>query len=153
MKCLESFGWLIFSPIEFSPLSTYNVLTGTAMPSKMKGDKGLLIQNENDLLGLLIQNAVNDFMNQYDLLQLSGLDHQTYNYYVKSLKSRSLVNTDLANIYLTDLGKNSYVSKQDKVKKSLFNFSKLSLKSAFNTFVEIAVALLIAFLIWHFGWN
>lgn len=123
------------------------------MPSKMKGDKRLLIQNENDLLGLLIQNAINDFMNQYDLLQLSGLDHQTYNYYVKSLKSRSLVNTDLANIYLTDLGKNSYVSKQDKAKKSLFNFSKLSLKSAFNTFVEIAVALLIAFLIWHFGWN
>lgn len=123
------------------------------MPSKSKGDKGLLIQNENDLLGLLIQNAINDFMNQYDLLQLSGLDHQTYNYYVKSLKSRSLVNTDLANIYLTDLGKNSYVSKRDKVKKSLFNFSKLSLKSAFNTFVEIAVALLIAFLIWHFGWN
>lgn len=123
------------------------------MPSKMKGDKNLQIQNENDLLGLLIQNAVNDFMNQYDLLQLSGLDHQTYNYYVKSLKSRSLVNTDLANIYLTDLGKNSYVSKQDKAKKSLFDFSKLSLKSAFNTFVEIAVALLIAFLIWHFGWN
>lgn len=123
------------------------------MPSKMKGDKHLLIQNENDLLGLLIQNAINDFMNQYDLLQLSGLDHQTYNYYVKSLKSRSLVNTDLANIYLTDLGKNSYVSKQDKAKKSLFDFSKLSLKSAFNTFVEIAVALLIAFLIWHFGWN
>lgn len=123
------------------------------MPSKMKGDKNLQIQNENDLLGLLIQNAVNDFMNQYDLLQLSGLDHQTYNYYVKSLKSRSLVNTDLANIYLTDLVKNSYVSKQDKAKKSLFDFSKLSLKSAFNTFVEIAVALLIAFLIWHFGWN
>ena len=49
----------------------------------------MLIQNENDLLGLLIQNAINDFMNQYDLLQLSGLDHQTYNYYVKSLKSRS----------------------------------------------------------------
>lgn len=123
------------------------------MPSKMKGDKNLQIQNENDLLGLLIQNAINDFMNQYDLLQLSGLDHQTYNYYVKSLKSRSLVNTDLANIYLTDLGKNNYVSKREKVKKSLFNFSKLSLKSAFNTFVEIAVALLIAFLIWHFGWN
>ena len=82
----------------------------------------MLIQNENDLLGLLIQNAVNDFMNQYDLLQLSGLDHQMYNYYVKSLKSRSLVNTDLANIYLTDLGKNSYVSKQGKAKKSLFDF-------------------------------
>ena len=113
----------------------------------------MLIQNENDLLGLLIQNAINDFMNQYDLLQLSGLDHQTYNYYVKSLNSKGLVVTDLANIYLTDLGKNSYVSKQDKAKKSLFNFSKLSLKSAFNTFVEIAVALLIAFLIWHFGWN
>lgn len=123
------------------------------MPSKMKGDKNLQIQNENDLLGLLIQNAINDFMNQYDLLQLSGLDHQTYNYYVKSLKSRSLVNTDLANIYLTDLWKNNYVSKREKVKKSLFNFSKLSLKSAFNTFVEIAVAILIAFLIWHFGWN
>ena len=123
------------------------------MPSKSKGDKGLLIQNENDLLGLLIQNAVNDFMNQYDLLQLSGLDHQTYNYYVKSLKSRSLVNTDLANIYLTDLGKRSYVFKRDKVKKSLFDFSKLSLKFTFKTFLGIAVALLTAFLIWHFGWN
>lgn len=74
------------------------------MPSKSKGDKRLLIQNENDLLGLLIQNAINDFMNQYDLLQLSGLDHQTYNYYVKSLNSKGLVVTDLANIYLTDLG-------------------------------------------------
>lgn len=123
------------------------------MPSKSKGDKGLLIQNENELLGLLIQNAVNDFMNQYDLLQLSGLDHQTYNYYVKSLKSRSLVNTDLANIYLTDLGKNSYVSKQDKAKKLLFDFSKLSLKFTFKTFLGIAVALLTAFLIWYFGWN
>lgn len=82
----------------------------------------MLIQNENDLLGLLIQNAINDFMNQYDLLQLSGLDHQTYNYYVKSLKSRSLVNTDLANIYLTDLGKNSYVSKQGKVRNHFLIF-------------------------------
>ena len=123
------------------------------MPSKMKGDKTLQIQNENDLLGLLIQNATNDFMNQYDLLQLSGLDYQTYNFYVKSLKSQNLVNTDLSDIYLTDLGKSSYVSKREKVKKSLFDFSKLSLKSAFNKFIEIAVALLIAFLIWRFGWN
>ena len=123
------------------------------MPSKSKGDKGLLIQNENDLLGLLIQNAVNDFMNQYDLLQLSGLDHQTYNYYVKSLNSKGLVDTDLANIYLTDLGKNSYVSKQDKAKKSLFDFSKLSLKFIIKTSLGIGVALLTAFLIWHFGWN
>lgn len=147
--------WLthFFSPIEFSSLSPYNVLTGTAMPSKSKGDKNLQIQNENDLLGLLIQNATNDFMNQYDLLQLSGLDHQTYNYYVKSLKSGSLVDTDLANIYLTDLGKNSYVSKQDKIKKSFFDFSKLSLKFTFESFLEIAVALLTAFLIWYFGWN
>lgn len=123
------------------------------MPSKSKGDKGLLIQNENDLLGLLIQNAINDFMNQYELLQLSGLDHQTYNYYVKSLKSESFVDTDLANIYLTDLGKSFYVSKRDKVKKSLFDFSKLSLKFTFKTFLGIAVALLTAFLIWYFGWN
>lgn len=123
------------------------------MPSKSKGDKSLLIQNENDLLGLLIQNAINDFMNQYDLLQLSGLDHQTYNYYVKSLNSKGLVVTDLANIYLTDLGKSSYVSKQDKVKKSLFDFSKLSLKFIIKTSLGIGVALLTAFLIWYFGWN
>mgnify|MGYP007066899914 FL=1 len=123
------------------------------MPSKSKGDKGLLIQNENDMLGLLIQNAINDFMNQYDLLQLSGLDYQTYNYYVKSLNSKGLVDTDLANIYLTDLGKNSYVSKQDKVKKSLFDFSKLSLKFIIKTSLGIGVALLTAFLIWYFGWN
>ena len=123
------------------------------MPSKSKGDKGLLIQNENDLLGLLIQNATNDFMNQYELLQLSSLDHQTYNYYVKSLNSKGLVDTDLANIYLTDLGKNSYVSKQDKVKKSLFDFSKLSLKFIIKTSLGIGVALLTAFLIWYFGWN
>lgn len=147
--------WLAhrFSPIEFSSLSPYNVLAGTAMPSKLEGDKNLLIQNENDLLGLLVQNATNDFMNQYELLQLSGLDHQTYNYYVKSLKSESLVYTDLANIYLTDLGKNSYVSKQDKVKKSLFDFSKLSLKFIIKTSLGIGVALLTAFLIWYFGWN
>ena len=31
------------SPIEFSFLSTYNVFTGTAMPSKSKGDKSLLL--------------------------------------------------------------------------------------------------------------
>lgn len=123
------------------------------MPSKSKGDKGLLIQNENDMLGLLIQNAINDFMNQYDLLQLSGLNYQTYNYYVKSLNSKGLVDTDLANIYLTDLGKNSYVSKQDKVKKSLFDFSKLSLKFIIKTSLGIGVALLTAFLIWYFGWN
>lgn len=123
------------------------------MPSKSKGDKSLQIQNKNDLLGLLIQNATNDFMNQYELLQLSGLDHQTYNYYVKSLKSESLVDTDLSNIYLTDLGKNSYVSKQDKVKKSLFNFSKLSLKFIIKTSLGIGVPLLTAFLIWYFGWN
>ena len=123
------------------------------MPSKSKGDKGLLIQNENDMLGLLIQNAINDFMNQYDLLQLSGLDYQTYNYYVKSLNSKGLVDTDLANIYLTDLGKNFYVSKQDKVKKSLFDFSKLSLKFIIKASLGIGVALLTAFLIWYFGWN
>ena len=139
--------------IEFYSVSPYNVLTGTDMPSNLKGDKGLLIQNENDMLGLLIQNAINDFMNQYDLLQLSGLDYQTYNYYVKSLNSKGLVDTDLANIYLTDLGKNSYVSKQDKVKKSLFDFSKLSLKFIIKTSLGIGVALLTAFLIWYFGWN
>lgn len=123
------------------------------MPSKMKGDKNLQIQNENDLLGLLIQNATNDCMNQYDLLQLSGLDYQTYNFYVKSLKSQNLVNTDLSDIYLTDLGKNSYVSKQEKVKKSLFDFSKLSFKFIIKTSLGIGVTLLTAFLIWHFGWN
>lgn len=113
----------------------------------------MLIQNENDLLGLLIQNATNDCMNQYDLLQLSGLDYQTYNFYVKSLKSQNLVNTDLSDIYLTDLGKSNYVSKREKVKKSLFDFSKLSLKFIIKTSLGIGVTLLTAFLIWYFGWN
>ena len=115
------------------------------MPSKMKGDKNLQIQNENDLLGLLIQNATNDCMNQYDLLQLSGLDHQTYNYYVKSLKSRSLIGGDITS--------NKKTFMLIKTKKSLFDFSKLSLKFIIKTSLGIGVALLTAFLIWYFGWN
>lgn len=50
----------------------------------------MIIKDENDFLGFIIQNSTDDFANQYELLQLSGLDHETYNYYVNLLKSKKL---------------------------------------------------------------
>lgn len=123
------------------------------MPSTLKGDKNLIIKDENDFLGFVIQNAPDDFANQYELLQLSGLDYETYNYYVNLLKSKNYLKSDLTNVYLTDLGKTSYVSNETKIKKSFFKFSKLSLKFILKTVTEIGVAVLIGFLLFHFGWN
>jgi len=113
----------------------------------------LIIKDENDFLGFIIQNSTDDFANQYELLQLSGLDHETYNYYVNLLKSKNYLQTDLANVYLTDLGKSSYAPNKIKIKKSFFKFSEFSLKFVFKTAVEIGVAVLIGFLLYHFGWN
>lgn len=123
------------------------------MPSNLKGDKNLIIKDENDFLGFVIQNAPDDFANQYELLQLSGLDCETYNYYVNLLKSKNYLQTNLTNVYLTDFGKASYVSNKAKVKKSFFKFSELSLKFVLKTAVKIGVAVLIGFLLYHFGWN
>lgn len=123
------------------------------MLSNLKGDKNLIIKDENDFLGFVIQNASDGFANQYELLQLSGLDYETYNYYVNLLKSKNYLKADLTNVYLTDLSKTSYVSSEAKVKKSLFKFSELSLKFVLKTAVEIGVAVLIGFLLYHFGWN
>lgn len=139
--------------IEFYFVSPYNVFTGTDMPSNLKGDKNLIIKDENDFLGFIIQNSTDDFANQYELLQLSGLDHETYNYYVNLLKSKNYLQTDLANVYLTDLGKSSYAPNKIKIKKSFFKLSELSIKFVFKTAVEIGVAVLIGFLLYHFGWN
>lgn len=123
------------------------------MPSNLKGNKNLIIKDENDFLGLVIQNAPDDFANQYELLQLSGLDHETYNYYVNLLKSKNYLKSDLTNVYLTDSGKASYASNETKIKKSFFKFSELSVKFVLKTAVDIGVAVLIGFLLFHFGWN
>lgn len=113
----------------------------------------MVIKDENDFLGFIIQNSTDDFANQYELLQLSGLDHRTYNYYVNLLKSKNYLQTDLANVYLTDLGKSSYVPSKTKIKKLFFKFSEFSIKFVLKTAIEIGVAVLIGFLLYHFGWN
>lgn len=90
-----------------------------------------------------------DIMNKLQVDDVSLLP------FLKELRKQCYIDNVLEDVSATSLGHSAYeeLTAKAKVKKSILNFSKFSLKSIVRIAVEIIVALVIAFLIYHFGWQ
>ena len=72
---------------------------------------------------------------------------------LKELKKEGYTIKTLADITVTPLGESAYKELKftSKAKKSIFNFSKLSLKKLCEIIVGIIIGLGIAYLVYYFG--
>lgn len=90
-----------------------------------------------------------DIMNKLEVDDISLLP------FLRELKEQGYTVQTLEDVAVTSLGRSAYkdLTTKTKVKKSILKFSKFSLKSLVRIAVEIIVALVIAYLIYHFKWQ
>lgn len=74
---------------------------------------------------------------------------------LEELKIEGYTIQTLTDVTVTKLGESAYkeLTFSSKAKKSIFNFSKLSLKKISEIIVGIIIGLGIAYLVYHFGWQ
>lgn len=110
-----------------------------------------MIKNENDLLGLFIENMnENNRIDLVKMIELSELDDTSFIKLNGILKEKGYIDMpDLEFAYVTSLGKANYIPKENKIKKTLYNSSKLTLENI----IKIIVALVIAALTCCFGFQ
>lgn len=113
-----------------------------------------MITNENEFLGMLIKNANEKHeVHHSKAMKLSGLDDEFYLELCKSLKEKGFIYTDSEFITLTLSGIQHYESIPKKVGKSLSRSAKFTVKLFLEILVGAVIAVVSAFLIYHFGWQ
>lgn len=112
-----------------------------------------MIQNENDLLGLFIENMDdNNRISLVKMIELSELDHSSFIALNKKLEQKKYIDMpDLESAYVTSLGKANYIPKENKIKKTLYNSSKFTLERIIDIIVGVAIGIITATIIYHFG--
>lgn len=110
------------------------------------------ITNDNEFLGFLISKMdENHECDQNECYNESGLDSNSFNHYVNTLKAKGYVLSSMSVISITDIGLSSYVPKSEEILTSVNNSAKLTLKFFVQIISEIVVAVVAAFIIWYFG--
>ena len=68
-----------------------------------------MINNENEFLGYLIKKSENTgYVYQLDAVNEGELSEFETVYYAKSLTAKGYITADLANYYVTEIGKKNY---------------------------------------------
>lgn len=97
----------------------------------------------------------NNTINYNDVMEKLKIDDMTLRHFLQELNEKDYIYQVLESMEITSLGLSAYeeLRLKKKIKKSFFNFSKLSLAAFVRVIIDITVALLIAYLIYHFGWQ
>lgn len=110
---------------------------------------------KDDVLKAIVEsrkpNGRTDFK---DVMNKLGVDDISLLPFLEELKEQRYTTQTLGDVTVTDLGLSAYkeLTSKSKIKKSILDFSKFSLKSLIRIAAEVVIALLIAYLIFHFGW-
>lgn len=113
-----------------------------------------MTKEENKLLGFIIEKSKSKgYAYQYDCVTELGFSQFELISCAKSLIAKGYITSDISNYYVTELGKKNYVPKYKVILSGIFSFSVSSLKPIIKIFIEIIVALIIAYLVYHFGWQ
>lgn len=110
---------------------------------------------EKDVLRAIIKCEKPNGGTEYkDIASELNTDVISLHPFLNDLKNKKYINQDLSNVYMTDIGRS--VCKEmipKKIKKSIFDFSKFSLKLFWEIIIGIIVAVVAAYIIYHFGWQ
>lgn len=113
-----------------------------------------MITNENEFLSMLVKNMDNEHkIHHSKAMELSGLNDEFYLEICKSLKSKGYIYTDAEFITLTLSGIQNCKSSSKSTKKFLSWLTVFTAKKLFEIIGGIAVAVIAAFIIYHFGWQ
>lgn len=113
-----------------------------------------MITNENKFLSMLVKNMDNEHkIHHSKAMGLSGLNDEFYLEICKSLKSKGYIYTDTEFITLTLSGIQNCEFSSKSTKKFISWLTVFTVKKLFEVIGGIAVAVIAAFIIYHFGWQ
>ena len=109
------------------------------------------IKNEEQFLYYLIKHSdESGCIYQYDCVKNTSLTEKEVILYAKSLIFKGYITSDISNYYITELGKQHF---QKSKFRNFFRIPKFLFKPVVRILFEIFVSLVIAYLIWQFGWQ
>lgn len=90
-----------------------------------------------------------DIMNKLEIDDISLLP------FLKELKEQGYTIQTLEDVAVTDLGRSVYkdLLPKAKFKKSVYLFSKFTLQRIIDIFIGIVIGVVVAYIIYHFGWQ
>lgn len=111
---------------------------------------------KEDVLKAIVECKKPDGHTDYtDISKKLNIDIISIHTLLEELKNDGYIVQTLADITVTDLGESAYkeLTFSSKAKKSVFKFSKFSLKTIYEIIVGIIIGLGILYLGYHFGWQ
>lgn len=114
-----------------------------------------MIKNENDFLGVLIANSNdNNDCSMSKILCSGEISSIDASHYISKLEEKGYIElTDLDTVHIFPHAQKSYNGFFKKIKSGLFSILHFS----GNTFLQISIAvisaLIVAFLVYKFGWQ
>ena len=90
-----------------------------------------------------------------DVMGKLNIDDTTLSKFQDELEAKGFIYATLEDAKVTSLGLSAYddLTAKSKVQKSLFEFSKFSLKFLAEIIAAVIAGLVIAYLTYHFGWQ
>lgn len=114
-----------------------------------------MITNDNDFLGLIISCAnENNDCDVMDVINKSGMSDIDCIPFIKSLTGKGLVemiSTQALHVY--PQAHNVYISPKQERKDLVLKSSKSTMKVIIEIIVGVAIVVVAAYLVFHFGWN
>lgn len=112
-----------------------------------------MIANENDLLGVIINN-VNDKneCGHSKIVKSAGIDWDSYSVLVKSLEQKHCIRADSECVLLLSIGRNNYISKKRRFASWILKMLVLTIKELFVFLSGVASGLIVSYFAWKFGW-
>ena len=112
------------------------------------------ITNDNEFLGFLISKMdENHECDQNECYMESGLDANSYNYYMNMLKAKGFVVPSMSVASITEIGLSSYIPRSEEILTSVNHSAKLTLKFFLGIISSVIVAVASAFIVWYFGFQ
>lgn len=111
---------------------------------------------QDDVLKAIVECRKNNGLTDHlDVMRKLDIDDITLSRFLKELEIKGYVYSTLEDAQVTSLGLSAYkdLTVKSKAKKSLFVFSKLSLKFFLEIIAAIVAGLVIGCITYHFGWQ
>lgn len=114
-----------------------------------------MITSDDVLKAIVECRKPNGLAYHTDVMNRLEIDGITLSNFIKKLNTNGYISSTLGDIEVTSLGLSAYddLTRRSKVKKSLFVFSKLSLKFFLEIIAAIVAGLVIGCITYHFGWK
>lgn len=111
---------------------------------------------EDNVLKAIVKHRNADGHTLYsDITSELSIDDISLITLLKTLEKQGYITQTMEDVTVTSLGMSAYnnIRTRNKFKRSIFKFSKFTFQRLLDIFIGIVIGVIIAYIVYHFGWQ